>query len=644
MDMMDDRMRGAADDRTKGAADRGMKGAADGMTQEIHSRWRQWNNVCLEDPDLTRELGDIRNDKERGAERLRECFYKDLDFGTGGLRGIMGVGTNRMNVYTVARASQGYADYLKGSSREDVESFGHGERDLSLAVAYDSRLKSEEFARAAAEVFAAAGIRVYLFTELTPTPVLSYAVRYLGCCGGVVITASHNPSQYNGYKVYGADGGQITGAVAKGIYEKISGIDLFSGVERLEIDRALKDGKVVRIGQELMEAYYKAVSREAFGGEIDRSLGIVYTPLNGTGLKPVCEILRRNGFENVHVVEEQREPDGNFPTCPYPNPEKEEAMSLAIRDAELKGSDIVLATDPDCDRVGIAVRTVNGNSGDGNSGDGNPGDGNSGDRSRRQGCYRLLSGNETGVLLLDYVASRRREMGRMPERPVAFKTIVTTDLACKVAGAYGVEMRDVLTGFKYIGEQIGLLEGEGEEERFILGMEESYGYLAGTSVRDKDGVISSLLICEMAAYYKQKGMTLEQVLEQIYQKYGYYLNTQHTFMFPGESGSRKMERIMSKMRQAAVSFPAFGEDRMIKADDYLTSLSYTPGAEATSLKLPKSNALKMIWEDGTSLTVRPSGTEPKLKIYISVMGANMDDARVKERKLVHLITDAEMKF
>ena len=611
IDMMDGRMEGVSEDR------------ADGMPRDIYSRWKQWDSVRLEDPDLVREMEAIKHDRERRDERLRECFYKDLDFGTGGLRGIMGLGTNRMNVYTVARASQGYADYLKcsraagpGAGRPaEAESSRDSRPGLSLAIAYDSRLKSEEFARAAAEVFAAAGIRVYLFPELVPTPVLSYAVRYLGCSGGVVITASHNPAQYNGYKVYGADGGQITGAVAKGIYGKIAKIDIFTGVRRLEFSRALETGKAVWIGEELMEAYYRDVSKEAFGGEFDRGIDIVYTPLNGTGLKPVCGILRRNGFKNINVVEEQREPDGNFPTCPYPNPEKEEAMSLALRDAKCRGSQLVLATDPDCDRVGIAVRTAEGADG-----------------------WRLLSGNETGVLLLEYVSERRRELGRMPEHPVAFKTIVTTDLACKVAEAHGVEMRDVLTGFKYIGEQIGLLEAEGEKERFILGLEESYGYLAGTCVRDKDGVISSLLICEMAAYYREKGMTLEQVLHRIYEKHGYYLNTQHTFMFPGESGSREMERIMKEMRETAVTFPPFDGHEMVKADDYLASLSYRPGAEGTPLELPGSNVLKMAWDDGTSLTVRPSGTEPKLKLYVSAIGKHMEDARVKERKLMELIT------
>lgn len=519
MDMVRDVMKDMTEERRRAEAREAE--TQEILSQNISGRWKQWERAILEDPDLSRELNEMKDDREHGEERIHDCFYKDLEFGTGGLRGIMGAGTNRMNIYTVARASQGYAQYLKDSPRQEI----------SLAIAYDSRLKSKEFARTAAEVFAASGIRVYMFPKLVPTPMLSYGVRYLKCDGGVVVTASHNPAEYNGYKVYGPDGGQITGAVAKGILAKISGIHMFSGVEKMDFDTAMKAGYISYIDDTLMEAYYEAVSAEAFGGELDRDIKIVYTPLNGAGLKPVCQVLKRNGFTNISIVEEQREPDGNFPTCPYPNPEKAEALELAIRDAGYLDSDLVLATDPDCDRVGIAVRSLGGNSeaiavqsaeGHGEAGR------ITGQSASRSSGYRLLTGNETGVLLLDYVARRRRENGVMPEKPVAAKTIVTTDLAVKVAQAYGVEMRDVLTGFKYIGEQIGILEAKGDEGRFILGMEESYGYLTGSYVRDKDGVNASLLICEMAAYYKMRGLTLEQVLEDIYRQYGYYLNTQLT--------------------------------------------------------------------------------------------------------------------
>ena len=576
------------------------------MTQDIYNRWTEWERRQFEDPDLTREMREIMADPVHRDERIHDCCYKDLEFGTGGLREIMGIGTNRMNICTVSRASRGYAAYLK-ERLEECPGPG-GAKGIKLAVAYDSRLKSRDFARVAAEVFAASGFQVYMFPELAPTPMLSYAVRYLGCDGGVMITASHNPAQYNGYKVYGPDGGQITGETAKGISAKISQMDLFSDENRLGFDAAVQAGKIAYIDNGLVDAYYQAVSGEAFGGGIDRNIKIVYSPLNGTGLKPVCGVLERNGFTNISVVEEQREPDGHFSTCPVPNPEKAEAMALAIRDAKRLGSQLVLATDPDCDRVGIGVRTL-------------------------EGDYRLLSGNETGVLLLDYVARRRRESGTMPAGPISVKTIVTSDLAGKVAQSYGIEMRDVLTGFKYIGEQIGLLEADGGEGRFILGLEESYGYLSGTYVRDKDGVNASLLICEMAGYYSRLGMTLEQVLENLYQRYGYYLNTQYTCTFSGEEGTRRMEVLMEEIRREMVSFPDFAGNRMVKADDYWHSCSYLAEGEKISLKLPASNVVKMTWEDGSTLTVRPSGTEPKLKIYITAIDETREKALHKEQKI-----------
>ena len=435
------------------------------MTEQAEKSWEEWRSQRLEDPDLTRELEEIQGDQEAVEDR----FYRELEFGTGGLRGVIGAGTNRMNIYTVAKATQGYADYL--NAREQAP---------SVSIAYDSRIKSDLFARTAAEVFAANGIKVHIYHELMPTPALSFAVRYLGCSGGVVVTASHNPSKYNGYKVYGSDGCQITTKAAKEILDYIGRVDIFCGVKKRNFDEARREGIISYIGQETVDAYIQAVSSQSLSGKdeedlrVRKEMTIVYTPLNGTGRYCVTRTLKENGFENIVVVKEQEYPDGNFPTCPYPNPEIREAMALGISWAEKTGSDLLLATDPDCDRVGIAVKTG--------------------------GRFELLSGNEVGLLLLDYICRRRIALGRMPKQPVAVKTIVTIDLAKKIAARYGVEMREVLTGFKFIGEQIGLLEAQGQADRFILGFEESYGYLSGVYVRDKDGVAASLLICEMAAY------------------------------------------------------------------------------------------------------------------------------------------------
>lgn len=590
------------------------------MTQEVYRQWKRWEEKAVKDADTAKELLGWKQETEKIGEwknpepeeespgspkaseleaQITECFYKDLEFGTGGLRGIIGAGTNRMNVYTVARASGGYARYLEGlySGREGIE----------VVIAYDSRRKSTEFAKAAAEVFAAAGIRVHLFRELMPTPVLSYAVPYLGCSGGVVITASHNPAEYNGYKVYGRDGGQITGEAAESIFAEIQKLDIFDDVKRLPFEEAVEQGKISFVPDSLLDAFIKDVSHEAFGGEIDRNIKIVYSPLNGTGLKPVCRVLEEYGFSDVHVVEEQKDPDGKFPTCPVPNPEKKEALTLALRDAERLDADLVLSTDPDCDRVGIAVKSAKG--------------------------YCLLSGNETGILLLDYICRRRRETGKMPDDPLAFKTIVTTDLAAEIAEGYDVEMRNVLTGFKYIGEQIGLLESAGEKGRFILGIEESYGYLTGTYVRDKDGVDASLMICEMAGYHKAKGHSLLEVLDGIYEKYGYYLNTQHTYSFPGKDGIEKMRELMESYRGNMRTFPACCGLNMIQADDYKTSKRWLPDGRILPIDLPPSNVVKFIWEDGTSIAVRPSGTEPKLKVYIQAVGKSREKAEEKERVL-----------
>ena len=558
------------------------------MTEQAEKSWEEWRSQKLEE---------IQGDQEAVEDR----FYRELEFGTGGLRGVIGAGTNRMNIYTVAKATQGYADYL--NAREQAP---------SVSIAYDSRIKSDLFARTAAEVFAANGIKVHIYHELMPTPALSFAVRYLGCSGGVVVTASHNPSKYNGYKVYGSDGCQITTKAAKEILDYIGRVDIFCGVKRRNFDEARREGIISYIGQETVDAYIQAVSSQSLSGKDEKDLRvrkemtIVYTPLNGTGRYCVTRTLKENGFENIVVVKEQEYPDGNFPTCPYPNPEIREAMALGISWAEKTGSDLLLATDPDCDRVGIAVKT--------------------------EERFELLSGNEVGLLLLDYICRRRIALGRMPKQPVAVKTIVTIDLAKKIAARYGVEMREVLTGFKFIGEQIGLLEAQGQADRFILGFEESYGYLSGGYVRDKDGVDASLLICEMAAYYRAQGMTLWDAIQQIYKEYGYCLNTLHSYTFEGVAGFEKMQAIMAEFR---TGFPdEFGGRKVEAVSDYKNSVTRKKNGAEEMIELPVSNVLKFWLEDGASIVIRPSGTEPKLKLYLSVSAQERGQAEELEMRIL----------
>ena len=468
------------------------------------------------------------------------------------------------------------------------------------------------FARTAAQVFAANGIAVYMYSELMPTPALSFAVRHLKCSGGVVITASHNPAKYNGYKVYGSDGCQITTKAAKEIFERISQVDTFGGVAKMDFDLALEQGRIHFISAETIDAYLAAVSAESLGEktesekELRRKMPIVYTPLNGTGRYCVTRILKENGFDRVIVVPEQEMPDGNFPTCPYPNPEVREAMELGISLAQRTESELVLATDPDCDRVGIAVK-----------------------QGRE---FVLLSGNEVGILLLDYICKRRIAMGRMPDRPVAVKTIVTIDMAKKIAAQYGIELREVLTGFKYIGEQIGMLEKAGQSERFIFGFEESYGYLSGSYVRDKDGVNASLLICEMTVYYKARGLTLQDALNQLYETYGYCLNTQHTYAFEGVAGAARMREIMDAFRSEPPR--DFAGLRVEKISDYKTSVARTADGREVKIALPASNVLKFWLEGDSSVVVRPSGTEPKLKVYLSVSAKTREKAKAWEEKIL----------
>ena len=512
--------------------------------------------------------GDVLEELRRMDEaRIEDAFYRELAFGTGGLRGVIGAGTNRMNVYVVAKASQGLANYLGAGA--------------SVVIGYDSRIKSDLFARTAAGVFAANGITVHFWPELLPVPTVSFTVRRLGASAGVMITASHNPSKYNGYKVYGPDGCQITTEAAARVLGEINRLDIFGDVKRMDFEEGMRSGRIRFIDGDVLTAFIEEVKAQSvlFGDEINRDVAIVYSPLNGTGLKPVTRALKENGFTSITVVEEQREPDGRFPTCPYPNPEIREAMELGLQYAARRNADLLLATDPDCDRCGIAVRTA-------------------------AGDYQLLTGNEVGLLLLDYICSQRLRHGKMPAHPVFVKTIVTTDLAEKIAAHYGVETVNVLTGFKFIGEVIGRLERDGRAADYLCGFEESYGYLTGTYVRDKDGVDAAFLICEMFAFYRTRGISLIEKLNELYRVYGYCLNTLHSYEFDGRAGMRKMQEIMADFRRG---MERIGGYAVLRTEDYGKGLH----------GLPASDVLKFLTENG-SVVIRPSGTEPKLKIYISV--------------------------
>ena len=530
--------------------------------------------------ELAAELRAIAGDEAAIEDR----FYRELEFGTGGLRGVLGAGTNRMNIYTVAKATQGYSNYLRLASAEP-----------SVAIAYDSRINSELFARTAAEVFAANGIRVYIYPKLMPTPSLSFAVRDLGCDGGVVITASHNPAKYNGYKVYGSDGCQITVEAAEAVQREISAVDPFENVKSLALDAGLDSGAISYIGEDTVTRYLQAVSTASvLPAEVARDVAIVYTPLNGAGISCVPRCLKEQGFTNIIIPTEQGTPDGNFPTCPYPNPEVREALAVGLEWAEKTGSDLLLATDPDCDRVGAAVKTDKG--------------------------YTLISGNEMGVLLLDFICKTRLAKGTMPHSPVAVKTIVTTPMAERIAKRYGVELKNVLTGFKFIGEQIGLLEKQGEGERYIFGFEESYGYLSGSFVRDKDAVNASLLICEMFAWYKAQGKTLMDALNELFNEYGRFESRLLSYAFEGSNGFAKMQELMNGLRTQPLS-----EVAGIAVENALDYLSGSIDG------LPKSNVLRYVLKGGHEITVRPSGTEPKLKIYLTAA----DDSELLDKMEAH---------
>ena len=543
----------------------------------VETLYRRW----LAQPGLPEDLAAELHSVEGDADAINDRFYRDLAFGTGGLRGVIGAGTNRMNLYTVRKATQGLADYLNAT-----------DLPKKVAIAHDSRNKGELFARETARVLAANGITACLYPRLEPTPALSWAVRDLGCGAGVCVTASHNPAKYNGYKVYGADGCQITLEAAEKILAAIESIDIFDGVKTVDYDEAAADGRIVTIGEDCINRFVDAVyaQRVGDGAGID-SLKLVYTPLNGSGLECVKKLLAKLGVTHLTVVPEQEQPDGNFPTCPYPNPEIREAMEKGLELCAKVQPDLLLGTDPDCDRCGTAVP-----------------DG--------KGGYRLITGNEMGILLLDYICRTRLARGTMPKDPVAVTTIVSTDMATPVAAKYGVELRRTLTGFKFIGEQIGLLEEEGRADRYIFGFEESYGYLSGAHVRDKDAVNATLLICEAAAWYAQQGMTLLDAMEALYREFGYYRNGLCSFTFEGESGMHAMQRLMEQLRDCP---PAeIGGYRVEQAVDYNVEGGYHG--------LPQADVLEYTLAGGHKLMVRPSGTEPKIKVYLSAVGASEAEA------------------
>ena len=546
--------------------------------------YKRWAAAELEDAALTRELKEIAGDDEQ----IKDRFAVALKFGTAGLRGVLGAGTNRMNIYVVRQATQGLANWVKTQGGSQ-----------SVAISYDSRINSDVFAKEAACVLAANGIHVRIYDALMPVPALSFATRYYKANAGIMITASHNPAKYNGYKAYGPDGCQMTDDAAAIVYAEIQKTDVLTGAKRTSFEEGLSSGIIQYVGEDCKEALYDAIKARSVRPGLCKTAGLklVYSPLNGSGLVPVTRVLHDIGIDDITIVPEQQYPDGNFPTCPYPNPEIFEALKLGLELAEKSGADLMLATDPDADRVGIAIRCPD-------------------------GSYELVSGNEVGVLLLDYICQGRIEKGTMPANPVAVKSIVSTPLADAVAKSYGVEMRNVLTGFKWIGDQIARLEAAGQVDRFIFGFEESYGYLAGPYVRDKDAIIGSMLICEMAAYYRSIGSSIKERLEAIYAKFGRYLNKVDSFEFPGLSGMEKMAGIMDGLRKNP---PAeIGGYKVVTVTDY---------QDTEKTGLPKANVLIYALEGGATVVVRPSGTEPKLKTYFTTLGKDLAQAQAQKDKL-----------
>lgn len=550
---------------------------------DVNALYALWKEKAVLDADLQEELSSVDGKEEEILDR----FYKNLEFGTGGLRGVIGAGTNRMNVYTVAQATQGLADYLN----EEFE-------NPSVAIAYDSRIKSDVFAECAAGVLAANGIKVYIYPELMPTPMLSFAVRRLNCSSGIVITASHNPSKYNGYKCYDHRGFQMTDEGAAKTYEYMKKVDIFDGVKRMSFNDALAEDMVDYIEDWLKDEFIEKVLECSVNSDVVKKSGlkVLYAPLNGTGNKPVRRVLKKLGVEDLRVVKAQEKPDGNFPTCPYPNPEIRQVFEEGLKMTDEFPADLMIATDPDCDRVGIAVR-----------------DG---------GEYKLMTGNEVGAMLCEYLLSQLKEKGKLPEKPIIVKTIVTTPLISAICDEYGAEMADLLTGFKYIGELITELEEKGEADRYVLGLEESYGYLTGTHARDKDGVNAAMIICEMAAYYKSKGITLWQFMNSVYEKYGYFFNQLDNYAFEGAAGMQKMADMMDSLRNTP---PAeICGSKVVWVGDYKTGKT-TDGETG----LPKSNVLSYRMESGDTVIVRPSGTEPKIKIYITAKASSREEAEKK---------------
>ena len=550
-----------------------------------------WCERATADEDLVKELKEM----EGNEEAISDAFYKSLEFGTGGLRGVIGAGTNRMNIYTVGKATQGLAAYVNSVTENG-----------KVAIAYDSRIKSDTFAKASAQILAANGIHVYLYPELMPTPMLSYAVRYYKCDAGIVVTASHNPSKYNGYKAYGPDGCQLGLEASDYVLSMMNQINVFEDIKTMDFDQAVAENKIELIPEEVVDSYLAEVEKRRVATDLDLSdLKVIYTPLHGSGNKPVRKILKNIGLTQVTVVPEQELPNGNFPTAPYPNPEIRQAFECALKLAEDIKPDLLLATDPDCDRVGIAIPN--------------------GDE------YRLFTGNEVGVLLLNYILEERAARGTLPKNPVAVKTIVSTEVCQKIADAFGCQLINVLTGFKFIGEQIAILEEQNEPERYILGFEESYGYLAGDYVRDKDAVIGSMLICEMTAFYKSKGITLIEKLDEIYQKYGYYFCMQKSFTCEGQTGMQKIAGIMEDLHQNPPKEIAGMKVAVVR--DYETSTATFSDGHTETLDLPKSNVVAFHLEDCSSLIVRPSGTEPKIKLYIEAVGKTAELAEQQRETL-----------
>ena len=546
--------------------------------------YKRWAAAELEDPALARELKEIAGDDEQ----IKDRFAVALKFGTAGLRGVLGAGTNRMNIYVVRQATQGLANWVKTQGGSQ-----------SVAISYDSRINSDVFAKTAACVLAANGIHVRIYDALMPVPALSFATRYYKANAGIMITASHNPAKYNGYKAYGPDGCQMTDDAAAIVYAEIQKTDVLTGAKRIPFEEGLSSGMIQYVGEDCKEALYDAIKARSVRPGLCKTAGLklVYSPLNGSGLVPVTRVLHDIGIDDITIVPEQQYPDGRFPTCPYPNPEIFEALKLGLELAEKNGADLMLATDPDADRVGIAIRCPD-------------------------GSYELVSGNEVGVLLLDYICQGRIEKGTMPVNPVAVKSIVSTPLADAVAKSYGVEMRNVLTGFKWIGDQIARLEAAGQVDRFIFGFEESYGYLAGPYVRDKDAIIGSMLICEMAAYYRSIGSSIKERLEEIYAKFGRYLNKVDSFEFPGLSGMEKMAGIMDGLRKNP---PAeIGGYKVASVTDY---------QDTEKTGLPKANVLIYALEGGATVVVRPSGTEPKIKTYFTTLGKDLAQAQAQKDRL-----------